>query len=65
VTTSPEPERQHGALLSLGAEGAAARASCRSDFGSPYRAGRVEQWLKIKNSAAPAVRRLEEEDWSA
>ena len=31
---------------------------------SPYRAGRVDHWLKIKNPAAPAVRRLEEEGWS-
>jgi hypothetical protein len=26
--------------------------------------GRVEHWLKIKNPAAPAVRRLEEEGWA-
>jgi bifunctional non-homologous end joining protein LigD len=32
-------------------------------LGSPYRAGRSAHWLKIKNPAAPAVRRLEEEDW--
>jgi bifunctional non-homologous end joining protein LigD len=31
--------------------------------GSPYRAGRSAHWLKIKNPAAPAVRRLEEGDW--
>ncbi len=31
--------------------------------GSPYRPGRSDHWLKIKNPAAPAVRRLEEEDW--
>jgi hypothetical protein len=37
----------------------------RSDFGSPYHAGRSAHWLKIKNSAAPVVRRPEEEDWSA
>jgi bifunctional non-homologous end joining protein LigD len=33
-------------------------------LGSPYRAGRSAHWLKIKNPDAPAVRRLEEEDWS-
>jgi bifunctional non-homologous end joining protein LigD len=33
-------------------------------LGSPYRAGRSDRWLKIKNPAAPAVRRLEEEDWT-
>ena len=31
--------------------------------GSPYRSGRVEHWLKIKNAAAPAVKREAEEDW--
>jgi bifunctional non-homologous end joining protein LigD len=31
---------------------------------SPYRGGRSVHWLKIKNPAAPAVRRLEEEDWT-
>jgi bifunctional non-homologous end joining protein LigD len=31
--------------------------------GSPYRSGRVEYWLKIKNPAAPAVKREIEEDW--
>ena len=34
-------------------------------LGSPYRAGRSPHWLKVKNPEAPAVRRLEEEDWSA
>jgi ATP-dependent DNA ligase len=32
-------------------------------LGSPYRSGRVEHWLKIKNPAAPAVKREAEEDW--
>jgi bifunctional non-homologous end joining protein LigD len=31
--------------------------------GSPYRSGRTPDWIKVKNPAAPAVRRLEEEDW--
>jgi bifunctional non-homologous end joining protein LigD len=31
--------------------------------GSSYRSGRVEHWLKIKNPAAPAVKREAEEDW--
>jgi hypothetical protein len=30
---------------------------------SRYRFGRSMQWLKIKNPAAPAVRREAEEDW--
>ena len=33
-------------------------------LGSPHRVGRPAHWLKIKNPAVPAVRRLEEEDWS-
>jgi ATP-dependent DNA ligase len=32
-------------------------------LGYPYRSGRVNHWLKIKNPAAPAVRREAEEDW--
>jgi bifunctional non-homologous end joining protein LigD len=30
---------------------------------SPYRSGRSPDWLKMKNPAAPAVRREAEEDW--
>jgi bifunctional non-homologous end joining protein LigD len=33
-------------------------------LGTPYRAGRSPHWLKIKNPDAPAVRRLEEQDWA-
>jgi hypothetical protein len=33
-------------------------------LGTPYRAGRVDYWLKMKNPAAPAVKRETEEDWS-
>jgi bifunctional non-homologous end joining protein LigD len=31
-------------------------------LGSTYRSGRVNDWLKIKNPAAPAVKREAEED---
>jgi len=31
---------------------------------SPYRSGRSPDWLKMKNLAAPAVKREAEEDWS-
>jgi bifunctional non-homologous end joining protein LigD len=31
--------------------------------GSPYRSGRVEHWLKIKNPAAVAAKREGEEEW--
>src|SRR5262245_44311505 len=30
---------------------------------SPYRSGRLPDWLKMKNLAAPAVKREAEEDW--
>jgi bifunctional non-homologous end joining protein LigD len=32
-------------------------------LGSPYRSGRSRDWLKMKNPAAPAVKREEEEEW--
>jgi bifunctional non-homologous end joining protein LigD len=32
-------------------------------LGSPYRSGRSDHWLKIKNLMAPAVRREVDEDW--
>ena len=31
--------------------------------GSSYRSGRSRDWLKMKNAAAPAVKREAEEDW--
>jgi bifunctional non-homologous end joining protein LigD len=43
----------------LGCEGIVSKK-----LGSPYRSGRSAHWLKTKNPAAPAVRRLEEEDWT-
>jgi ATP-dependent DNA ligase len=42
----------------LGCEGIVSKR-----LGSVYRSGRSQQWLKIKNPAAPAVRRGAEEDW--
>ena len=42
----------------LGCEGIVSKR-----LGSAYRSGRVDHWLKIKNPAAPAVRREAEEDW--
>jgi bifunctional non-homologous end joining protein LigD len=42
----------------LGCEGIVSKR-----LGSPYRAGRSAHWLKIKNPAAPAVKREAEEDW--
>ena len=42
----------------LGCEGIVSKR-----LGSPYRSGRVDHWLKIKNPAAPAMKREAEEDW--
>ncbi len=42
----------------LGCEGIVSKR-----LGSPYRAGRCDHWLKIKNLDAPAVKREAEEDW--
>ena len=42
----------------LGCEGIVSKR-----LGSLYRSGRSKHWLKIKNPAAPAVRRETEEEW--
>jgi hypothetical protein len=42
----------------LGCEGIVSKR-----LGSSYRSGRVNDWLKIKNPAAPAVTREADEDW--
>ena len=44
---------------SLGCEGIVSKR-----LGSPYRAGRADCWIKVKNPAAPAVTREAEEDWN-
>ena len=43
----------------LGCEGIVSKR-----LGSPYRSGRNDSWIKIKNPAAPAAKRIDEEDWS-
>ena len=43
----------------LGCEGIVSKR-----LGSPYRSGRADCWLKIKNPAAPAVTREAEEEWN-
>ncbi len=43
----------------LGCEGIVSKR-----LGSTYRSGRVNDWLKIKNPAAPAAKREAEEDCS-
>jgi bifunctional non-homologous end joining protein LigD len=42
----------------LGCEGIVSKR-----LGSTYRSGRSANWIKIKNPAAPAVKREAEEDW--
>jgi hypothetical protein len=42
----------------LGCEGIVSKR-----LGSTYRSGRSTQWVKIKNPAAPAVRREAEDNW--
>jgi bifunctional non-homologous end joining protein LigD len=46
------------AACTLGCEGIVSKR-----LGSPYRAGRSDHWIKVKNPAAPAVRREAEEEW--
>jgi len=43
----------------LGCEGIVSKR-----LGSPYRSGRSERWIKVKNPAAPAAKREAEEEWS-
>ncbi len=43
----------------LGCEGIVSKR-----LGSPYRPGRSRDWIKVKNPAAPAVKREADEDWS-
>jgi bifunctional non-homologous end joining protein LigD len=43
----------------LGCEGIVSKR-----LGSPYRSGRANCWLKVKNPAAPAVTREAEEEWN-
>jgi bifunctional non-homologous end joining protein LigD len=42
----------------LGCEGIVSKR-----LASPYRSGRTDHWLKIKNPEAPAVKREAGEDW--
>jgi bifunctional non-homologous end joining protein LigD len=44
----------------LGCEGIVSKR-----LGSPYRSGRTDCWVKVKNPASPAVKREAEEDWGA
>ena len=43
----------------LGCEGIVSKR-----LGSAYCSGRADCWVKVKNKAAPAVRREAEEDWA-
>ena len=50
--------KEYTALVKLGLEGIMSK---RKD--SMYRSGRSPDWLKMKNLAAPTVKREAEEDW--
>ncbi len=43
----------------LGCEGIVSKR-----LGSTYRSGRADCWIKVKNPAAPAVKREAQEDWT-
>jgi bifunctional non-homologous end joining protein LigD len=43
----------------LGCEGIVSKR-----LGSPYRSGRSDHWIKVKNPKSPAVKREAGEDWS-
>jgi ATP-dependent DNA ligase len=43
----------------LGCEGIVSKR-----LGSPYRSGRADCWVKVKNPVAPAVTREAEEEWN-
>jgi bifunctional non-homologous end joining protein LigD len=44
----------------LGCEGIVSKR-----LGSPYRSGRTDHWIKVKNPSAPALKREAEEEWGA
>ena len=52
-----------GAIIFKGACALGCEGIVSKRLGSPYRSGRSDHWLKIKNPAAPAVKREAEEDW--
>jgi len=55
---------EDGAIVFRGACKLGCEGIVSKRLGSPYRSGRSPNWLKIKNPAAPAVKREAEEDWS-
>ena len=68
------PRKRDGIILNEHYEGngpiiyqQACRFGCEGIVSKPrsrYRSGRVNDWLKIKNPTAPAVKREAEEDWA-
>ena len=51
-------DKLFAAVCNLGLEGIVSKR-----LGSRYRSGRTTDWLKMKNPAAPAVKREAEEEW--
>jgi ATP-dependent DNA ligase len=62
-STIAKASRAHGLVYrqacALGCEGIVSK---RKE--SPYRSGRADCWLKVKNPAAPTVTREAEEEWN-
>jgi ATP-dependent DNA ligase len=56
TSTSPATLSHHACKMGL--EGIVSKRR-----GSRYRSGRSKDWLKMKNSDAPAVKREAEEEW--
>ena len=57
-TSRPMAILSTGTLVRWGREGIVSKR-----LGSPYRSGRGDVWVKIKNPAAPAKKREAEEEW--
>jgi ATP dependent DNA ligase domain len=59
MSTGPRGCGVYKHACALGCEGIVSKRP-----GSPYRPGRSHDWIKVKNPAAPAVKREADEDWS-
>jgi hypothetical protein len=57
------PEGARPAWSALSVPGSSGEGIVSKRLGSPYRSGRLRDWIKTKNPAAPAVKREAEEDW--
>jgi hypothetical protein len=64
----PNVEQGRSKRLAHAAKGRCCRPDSAARFeapwDSPYRAGRADCWIKVKNPNAPAVTREAEEEWN-